>query len=51
MKIVYELLKKDYDELNNENWYGCENEKQYVRELIADNPDLIYDAEIEVKII
>ena len=51
MKIIYEMTKENYDELKNENWFGCENEIQYVLETIIEDPESILNADLEIKIV
>ena len=48
MKIIYEISKEDYDELSKEEWYGCENDEQYIKELLIEDADKIYDADLEI---
>lgn len=48
MKIIYEISETRYEELKNENWYGCDSFEQYIKEMIIEDPDLICNADIEI---
>ena len=50
MKIIYDLTEEEYNEAKNENWYGCESAKEWIREIIIENFDLILYADLEIKI-
>ena len=50
VKIVFQMDKEWLDELQKEKYFGCENLNQYVRELLIENPDFIFNAEIEVEV-
>lgn len=51
MKITYDLTEEEYNEAKNENWYGCGSAKEWIREIIIENFDLILNADLELKII
>ena len=51
MKIIYDLKEEEYNEAKNENWYKCESAKEWVREIIIENFDLILEADLEIRII
>lgn len=50
IKIIYEISKEHYNELEKENWFGCGSCEDYLRELINDNPCDVCNAPLIIKI-
>ena len=48
MKTVYILSKEEYEELEQEKYYGCGSLEQYCRETAIEDPDIVINAETEV---